>query len=64
MLYEFRWEDLFTGEIRRTLRAAGQDHSQFVEFQLPDLAPTENLRILILDNAEHGRLVGEILLKR
>jgi len=64
MLYEFRWEDLFTGQIRRRRRREGLPDNAFVEFQLPDLAPTENLRILILDNAEHGRLVGEILLKR
>jgi len=67
MVYEFRWEDLLTGETRRIERRAGQGatrffRGRFVSFDLPELAPTENLRIRIFDDGL--RPIGEILLKR
>jgi len=68
MIYEFRWEDLLTGQVHRVERKIGQGFTRlfrgrFVDFDLPDLAPTENLRILIFDE-ERARWIGEILLKR
>jgi hypothetical protein len=60
MIYEFRWEDILNGQVRRRERKEGP----FVSFDLPDLAPTENLRIILLDNENHGAVVGEILLQR
>ena len=64
MIYEFRLEDILDGQIRRRIRKEGQGWNQFVEFELPEVAPTENLRIMILDNSEHGDPLGEILLER
>jgi len=64
MVYEFRWEDIFNQQVRRRRRVEGQGDRQYAEFALPELAPTENLRLTILDNNDHGQVVGEILLKR
>jgi hypothetical protein len=63
MLYIFRWEDILNGEIRREERIEGDVH-HFVKFQLWDVAPTENVRCFILDNAAHGAVIGEILFER
>lgn len=63
MTIEFRWEDILNGEIRRRERRT-PDENHFLRFQLWDVAPTENLRIFILDNEEQGHVLGEILLER
>jgi len=64
MVVEFRWEDLFTGHVRRRKRVEAEDPNHYAEFLLPDLAPTENLRVILLDSAEHGMVLAEILFKR
>jgi hypothetical protein len=61
MIVEFRWEDILNGQVRRRYRAELED---FMEFDLSSVAPTENLRIIVLDNVEHGQKLGEILLRR
>ena len=61
MIVIFRWEDLFTGEVRRR-RERHLDASETLEFSLADVAPTENLRIVLLD--DERKPVGEIRLSR
>ena len=58
--YEFLWEDIITGLIRR--REKQYADVPIVEFDLSQLAPTENLVIRIFDDDNH--LMGQILLRR
>ena len=62
MIYYFHWVDLLNGKLRRIERIDAPGVNTQVYFNLGDLAPTENLRILVLNDQEEH--LGDILLKR
>ena len=64
MIYYFQWEDMLEpGKVRRIKRVRVPDSNpEVVEFDWSQVAPTENLRIVILgDQDEH---LGVIFIRR
>jgi len=63
VIYYFHWLDMLNdNKIRRIKRVDEPGLNVEVEFNLADLAPSENLRVLVLNDFEEH--LGVILLKR